>query len=130
MSISNRLTPIEKFVENGGGVIVTGRSGLHRPSFPLMSKDAAPDATIETLDNFALSKLVGLDFAGGETAAGSTVRAGKYLNDDVYLELEQGAASGTGRARVEVEIMPNVSVQADTGADAQSGVGVQWRYDF
>jgi translocation and assembly module TamB len=71
-----------------------------------------------------------LDIAGGETAAESTLRAGKYLGDDLYIELERGAASGTGRARVEVEILPNVSIEADTGADAQSGVGVQWRYDF
>jgi translocation and assembly module TamB len=71
-----------------------------------------------------------LDFSGGETMGQSTLRAGKYLNDDVFIELEQGAAAETGRARVEVEIMPNVSVQADTGANAQSGVGIQWRYDF
>ncbi len=71
-----------------------------------------------------------LDFAGGETAAQSTLRAGKYLGDDVYVELEQGAAAGTGRARVEVEILPNVSLQADTGANAQSGVGIRWRFDY
>jgi translocation and assembly module TamB len=71
-----------------------------------------------------------LDFRGGETMEQSTLRAGRYLNDDVYIELEQGAAAETGRARVEVEIMPNVSIQADTGANAQSGVGIQWRYDF
>jgi translocation and assembly module TamB len=71
-----------------------------------------------------------LDFAGGQTAAESTVRAGKYLNDDVYVEVEQGATEQSGRARVEVEILPNVSIQADTGADATSGVGIQWRYDY
>jgi translocation and assembly module TamB len=71
-----------------------------------------------------------LDFSGGPTAAESTLRAGRYLNDDVYVELEQGATAATGRARVEVQILPNVSVQADTGANAQGGVGIQWRYDF
>jgi translocation and assembly module TamB len=71
-----------------------------------------------------------LDFAGGETAGASTLRAGRYLGDDVYVELEQGAVAGTSRARVEIEIMPNVSLEADTGANAQSGIGVQWRFDF
>ena len=33
-------------------------------------------------------------------------------------------------ARVQVEILPNVSLQAETGADANSGVGVQWRFDY
>ena len=63
---------------------------------------------------------------GGESA----VRAGKYLNDDVYIELERGMAEQSGRARVEVEILPNVSLEADTGQDAQSGVGIKWRYDY
>jgi hypothetical protein len=58
------VAPIEKFVENGGGLVVTGRTGLRRPNFPLIGKENAPDAAIETLDNFALSKLIGLDFAG------------------------------------------------------------------
>ena len=58
------VAPIEKFVEAGGGLVVTGRTGLRRPSFPLINKDEPPDATIETLDNFAFSKLMGVDFTG------------------------------------------------------------------
>ncbi len=59
-----------------------------------------------------------------------TVRAGKYLNQDVYVEVQKGAADQSGKARVEVEIAPNVSVQAETGENAQGGVGIQWRYDY
>ena len=59
-----------------------------------------------------------------------TVRAGKYLNPDVYVEVQKGTADQSGKARVEVEILPNVSVQAETGQNAQGGVGIQWRYDY
>ncbi len=71
-----------------------------------------------------------LDVGAGAAPGESAVRAGKYLNDDVYIELERGMAEQSGRARVEVEILPNVSLEADTGQDAQSGVGIKWRYDY
>jgi translocation and assembly module TamB len=71
-----------------------------------------------------------LDVSAGAAPGESAVRAGKYLNDDVYIELERGMAEQSGRARVEVEILPNVSIEADTGQDAQSGVGIKWRYDY
>jgi translocation and assembly module TamB len=60
----------------------------------------------------------------------SRVRAGKYLNDDVYVEVERGAADETGRARVEIELLPNLSLEADTSEDANSGVGFKWKFDY
>jgi translocation and assembly module TamB len=72
-----------------------------------------------------------LDVGGGDEGdAGTTVRAGKYLSEGVYVEGETGTASQSSKARVEVEILPNVSLQAETGADANSGVGVKWKYDY
>ena len=82
----------------------------------------------------SLTGLDTLDVTGGQTMQEGKVRAGKYLNDDVYVEVENGAAAQTGRAKVEVQILPdilpNVSVQADTGQNAQSGVGIKWRYNY
>jgi translocation and assembly module TamB len=72
-----------------------------------------------------------LDVVTGDSPQdGASVRAGRYLSDDVYLELEQGMGEQTSRARIEVEILPNVSVEADTGADARSGIGLRWRFDY
>lgn len=70
-----------------------------------------------------------LDVVSDETGQ-SKVKAGKYLSDDVYFELERGSADESGRARVEIEILPNISLEADTGEDANGGVGVKWRYDY
>ena len=75
-------------------------------------------------------KIDTLDVVGGEDAADSKVKAGKYLSDDVYLEVEQGTAGDSGRARVEVEILPNISLEADTGEDSSGGVGLKWRFDY
>jgi len=65
---------------------------------------------------------------GGDT--GTTVRAGRYVADGIYVEGETGTANQSSRARVEVEILPNLSLQADTGADASSGVGFKWQFDY
>ena len=62
----------------------------------------------------------------GETA----VKAGKYLNDDVYVEVEKGAGEESGRARVEIELLPNIALEAETSENADSGVGVKWKLDY
>jgi translocation and assembly module TamB len=71
-----------------------------------------------------------LDFSHDSATAESKVRAGKYLTDDVYVEVESGQAEQSGRAKVEVEILPGLAVQADTGEDQRTGIGLEWRYDY
>jgi translocation and assembly module TamB len=75
---------------------------------------------------------LGLDTldVSGEGLEDGRVRAGRYLNDNVYVEVGKGAAAGSGDVRVEVEILPNVSLDAGTNAQAQSGIGLRWRYDY
>ncbi|HEX2524893.1 MAG TPA: translocation/assembly module TamB domain-containing protein, partial [Geminicoccus sp.] len=70
-----------------------------------------------------------LDF-GGSSADDASVKAGKYISDDVYLQVERGVAPGSGKATVEVEVGPNVTVQTEVTEDSQTGFGVQWKYDY
>ena len=88
----------------GGGIDVVGkfRSGLG----------------LDTLD------------VGGESTDDANVRAGKYLADNVYLEMQQGMQSGSGKARLEVELTPNVSVSTDVSEQSQTGVGLDWKMDY
>jgi len=60
----------------------------------------------------------------------SRVRAGKYLSDDVYIEVERGTADDTGRARIEIEVLPNIALEAEASENADSGVGVKWKLDY
>jgi translocation and assembly module TamB len=75
---------------------------------------------------------LGLDTLGvsGDGMEDGRVRAGKYLNDRVYLEVGKGAAADSEDARVEVEILPNLSLDAETDAQARSGIGLKWRFDY
>ncbi|MGH6899403.1 MAG: translocation/assembly module TamB domain-containing protein, partial [Geminicoccaceae bacterium] len=70
-----------------------------------------------------------LDVSGAGLQDGR-VRAGRYLNDNVYLEVGKGAAAGSEDVRLEVEILPNLSLDAGTDANAQTGIGLRWRFDY
>ena len=67
-----------------------------------------------------------------ESADGSTskLKAGKYVTDRVYVELEKGAEENTGTATVEVEIAPRVKVQAGSKGQGQGKAGIEWRWDY
>jgi translocation and assembly module TamB len=71
-----------------------------------------------------------IDVRGGATAAESSAAVGKYLSDKVYLELQEGLQAGSGKARVEVELTPNLSVGTAVTDQSQTGVNLQWRYDY
>jgi translocation and assembly module TamB len=63
-------------------------------------------------------------------AQNTTLTAGKYLTERVYLEVGKGADRGDSSATVEVEISPNVKVQTGTRGGDSGSVGLQWRWDY
>lgn len=69
-----------------------------------------------------------LDIQTGEE--GPTVGVGKYIADNVFVEVEQGTGQESTRARVEFEVTPHISLETSVGVTAQSGVGVLWKYDY
>lgn len=73
------------------------------------------------LDDFSIN-------GSGENGEGATVGVGKYIGDKIYLEVESGA--GSGKASVEVEVTPNISVESVTGATGENSVGVNWKHDY
>lgn len=75
---------------------------------------------------------LGLDTldVGGTTADDANLRAGKYLSDKVYLEVQQGLQAGSGTARVEVELTPNLNLSTSVDQNSQTGVGVGWKMDY
>lgn len=86
---------------------------------------------IGNLRNFA-----GLDRLafGGDDQSGVTVSGGKYLTDDVYLELTGGGREGPS-AQVEWRIRKNLSILSRlTSQNAGTGTGnriaVRWRKDY
>jgi len=66
----------------------------------------------------------------GEEDEGVSVSVGKYLKEGVYVELEKGSGTETDQVLVEIDITPNISVESEVGADAQGGIGLNWKRDY
>jgi translocation and assembly module TamB len=59
-----------------------------------------------------------------------SVGVGKYLTEDVYLELEKGSGEGSGAAKIQVEVTPSINLESEVGQNAQAGAGVVWKWDY
>ncbi len=57
------------------------------------------------------------------------IEAGKYLNDSIYVGVEQGATQESTGVRVEIELAPNISLQGKTSPNS-SQVGIGWKKDY
>ncbi len=58
------------------------------------------------------------------------VSAGKYITDTIYVGVAQGATAGSTKARVEIEVTPNLSIESETDQTTDSRVGVFWKWDY
>lgn len=64
-----------------------------------------------------------------QESGGPTVEAGKYINDSIYVGVEQGITEDSTGVRVEMELAPNVNVQAkSTPRAGEAGIG--WKKDY
>ncbi len=58
-----------------------------------------------------------------------TLEAGKYINDSIYIGVEQGATQESTGVRVEIELFPNVTLEGRTSpSSSQAGIG--WKRDY
>jgi len=65
----------------------------------------------------------------GDEEEAASVRAGRNVAEDVYVGVRQPIDGGPASVQVEVEVLDNVTVDGETGAESSS-VGVNWKYDF
>lgn len=67
--------------------------------------------------------------SSSEGQAIPTLEAGKYINDAIYVGVEQGATADSTGVRVEVELRPNLNLTGKTSARS-SEVGLGWKKDY
>lgn len=78
-----------------------------------------------------LRTFAGLDrlaLAGGDES-GVTVSGGKYLTEDVYLELTGGGREGPS-AQVEWRLGRNLSIISKLASQGDGKLAVRWRRDY
>jgi translocation and assembly module TamB len=94
--------------------------------------------TLRSADDFDLlgrtRRLLGVDeLTLGETKEKeekTSVRVGKYVSETVYIKVESGISPETGKASLEWQVTPNITVETEVGVNASAGVGVNWRWDY
>lgn len=79
-----------------------------------------------------LRNLTGLDriaFAGGGASGAMTIAGGKYITDDVYLEIIGGGREGPA-AQVEWRVQKNLSIVSKVAGEGDAKLSVRWRKDY
>ncbi len=76
------------------------------------------------------SSLDGKSNHGGGGTNDVALGIGKYLTEDIYVDVEKGVGNKTGKVTVQVEITPNLSLETQTGLEGNSGIGLNWKYDY
>lgn len=78
-----------------------------------------------------LRKSFGLDdFDVTASESGSAaVRAGKYLSDNVYVDLTLGSGNDS-EVSINLDLSPSVTVRGRTSADGNTGIGIHYERDY
>ncbi|HZZ33455.1 MAG TPA: translocation/assembly module TamB domain-containing protein, partial [Phenylobacterium sp.] len=80
-----------------------------------------------------LRTFAGLDrlaLGGGDATSGAmSISGGKYVTDNVYLELTGGGRDG-GAAQVEWRVRRNLSILSRVGGQGDGRLAVRWRRDY
>ncbi len=64
-----------------------------------------------------------------DAAGGASVRAGRYLNDRTYLELQSGTEAGGGKAVINLDVGRGVKLRGEAGGDG-AGAGVFYEKEY
>ena len=68
----------------------------------------------------------------GTRSQGATLESGRYVADGVYLGVRQGTEGGAPRVGVQVDILPRVRLEAETGGGSEGGdrlgLSFEWEY--
>lgn len=64
-----------------------------------------------------------------DSEGNAAVRAGRYIQDNVYLGVEAGA-SGTTRATINLDITQDLRARGTVGTDGETGLGIFFERDY
>lgn len=75
---------------------------------------------------------LGLDrlSVGGDNFETAAVKAGKYVTDSIYIEIEQGLGSESSTATVEIDLFPDIKAEVEFSQQSDSAVGIKWKHDY
>jgi translocation and assembly module TamB len=68
----------------------------------------------------------------GGRGQGATLETGRYVADGVYLGVRQSSEGGPPRVGVQIDVLPRVRVEAETGGNTAGGdrVGLSFEWEY
>lgn len=80
----------------------------------------------------SIRKSLGLDAIDINTDGedGPSVAVGKYINDNIYLGVEQGTGSNSSRVKVDIDLDRGLKVRGEVGADGSSKAGIFFEREY
>lgn len=80
----------------------------------------------------ALRSLTGLDQLAiiSDDQGQTIVSGGRYLTEDVYLELTSAAGGAAPTTRIEWQLTRRFTLESELGASGQAGLAISWRRDY
>lgn len=67
---------------------------------------------------------------GGDGFSGTSVKAGKYLTDKIYMEMEKGLTQDFTTTTVEVEMFPEIKLDSEFDQNSNGALGLKWKRDY
>ena len=111
------------------GRSITELSALQVAKLAASAAQLAGGSNSSLLDSFR--QTTGLDELDVVTDSGgnAAVRAGRYINDNVYLGVEAGA-SGSTKGTINIDITDSLKATGATGSDGNSSIGIFFEKDY
>jgi translocation and assembly module TamB len=101
---------------------------LARSALQLTGIGSGPDVLGGVRSRFGLD-LIDIQHRDAD-GGGSTLNLRRRIAEGIRLGVQQGLQAGSGRATVELELLPNVSVETEVGVNSTGrvGIGLEWEY--
>jgi translocation and assembly module TamB len=91
--------------------------------------ESSQGASNRILDGNSFRNNLDLNDDGNSEEDSTTIEAGRYLSENVYVGLEQNLTDNSTGVRVEVELSPMLSLQSLTSSNSNR-VGLGWKKDY
>jgi len=104
-------------------------SGLEAAQVASAISSVAGGGGLDVIGNLRL--FAGLDrlALGGDSQSGATISGGKYLRENVYLELTGGGRTGPS-AQVEWRVKRDLSIVSKVAGQGEGNLSIRWRRDY
>lgn len=95
----------------------------------LSGRGSVLDFLGRTRQVLGLEQLEVRDVAKSSKQTEMGVGIGKYLTEDIYVDVEKGVSNETGKVSARIDITPHITIEGEAGLISE-GIGILWKKDY